>query len=57
MPSHRHEDLPPHLRPHDQPRLYEELPLEELPPPPPEMGPRGERHDERPTPPDPFMRR
>lgn len=56
MPISRHEDLPPHLRPYDEPRLYEELPLQELPPPP-EMGPRAERHEAPPTPPDPFMRR
>jgi hypothetical protein len=53
----RYEDLPPHLRrPYERPPLLqEELPLEELPPPP-EMGSRGEQVEE-PPPPDPFLRR
>lgn len=55
MPMLRYEDLPPHLRPeNDPPHLYEELPLLEELPPPPEID--GRRHD-TPPPGDPFMRR
>jgi hypothetical protein len=53
----RYEDLPPHLRPVEQPHLIEELPLLEDIPPPPDAGPHHVPHEEPPRPAEPFLRR